>query len=296
MGTGGNIWFWYDNWTPMGPLIRYLGDSGPSCLRILLSARVANAYNNVGWLLAPPRSDMALSLHIHLSTIPLPADSDGEDVFGWFVDGKLCGNFTASKTWEALRPRDTVKDWAPLIWFKGSTPRHAFNMWVSNLDRLPTLARLAAWGLQGSVLCGFCSASTETRDHIFLLCPFTKVIWSLICQRLGDKRAIFNMIITQLVFWSWNWKAPTNLAVLTENKEEMEQDPKFFRFRQALENKGFFVAVEHPETLINQETAVEEPPDDSPIPYYQYASDNTLKLAYWSKEDDEAFRSKHEEV
>ncbi|CAA0397051.1 hypothetical protein AtNW77_Chr4g0308961 [Arabidopsis thaliana] len=104
------------------------------------------------------------------------------------------------------------------------------------------------------------------------------------------------MIITQLVFWSWNWKAPTNLAVLTENKEEMEQDPKFFRFRQALENKGFFVAVEHPETLINQETAVEDPPDDSPIPYYQYASDNTLKLAYWSKEDDEAFRSKHEEV
>ncbi|KAL9816794.1 putative reverse transcriptase zinc-binding domain-containing protein [Arabidopsis thaliana] len=191
MGTGGNIWFWYDNWTPMGPLIRYLGDSGPSCLRILLSARVANAYNNVGWLLAPPRSDMALSLHIHLSTIPLPADSDGEDVFGWFVDGKLCGNFTASKTWEALRPRDTVKDWAPLIWFKGSTPRHAFNMWVSNLDRLPTLARLAAWGLQGSVLCGFCSASTETRDHIFLLCPFTKVIWSLICQRLGLSSSSF---------------------------------------------------------------------------------------------------------
>ncbi|KAL9288689.1 hypothetical protein AtEden1_Chr4g0309181 [Arabidopsis thaliana] len=92
----------------------------------------------------------------------------------------------------------------------------------------------------------------------------------------------------------WNWKAPTNLAVLTENKEEMEQDPKFFRFRQALENKGFFVAVEHPETLINQETAVEDPPDDSPIPYYP--SDNPQKLAFWYKEDSEAYRAKYKQV
>lgn len=72
----------------------------------------------------------------------------------------------------------------------------------------------------------------------------------------------------------------------------MEQDPNF---RQDLENKAFFVALAHPETLNNQEIAIEEP-DDSPIAYYQQASDNTLKLAYWSKEDDEAFRSKHEEV
>ena len=48
----------------------------------------------------------------------------------------------------------------------------------------------------------------------------------------------------------------------------MEQDPNFCRFRQDLENKAFFVALAHPETLNNQEIAIEEP-DDSPIAYYQ---------------------------
>ncbi|CAA0397053.1 hypothetical protein AtNW77_Chr4g0308981 [Arabidopsis thaliana] len=110
----------------------------------------------------------------------------------------------------------------------------------------------------------------------------------------GDKRARLNMMLADVIYYVWNWKAPTNLAVLTENKEEMEQDPKFFRFRQALENKGFFVAVEHPETLINQETAVEDPPDDSPIPYYP--SDNPQKLAFWYKEDSEAYRAKYKQV
>ncbi|KAG7559344.1 ABC transporter type 1 transmembrane domain superfamily [Arabidopsis thaliana x Arabidopsis arenosa] len=143
-------------------------------LIIPLNAKVVDACNDDGWLLAAPRSDQAMALHIYLSTIPVPSDSADDDSFGWYVDDKLCGGFSASKTWEVLRPRVAVKSWASQIWFKGATPRHAFNMWVANLDRLPTLVRLASWGLQVSQHCCLCSAAAETREHLFIFCPFTK--------------------------------------------------------------------------------------------------------------------------
>lgn len=191
--SGYKAWFWYDSWSPMGPLIKWLGETGPSSLRIPLNARVADACNSNGWILAPSRSENALSLQVYLTTIPLPTASadDEEDSFGWYVDDRFFGAFSASKTWEALRPRDTTKAWSTMIWFKGSTPRHAFNMWIANLDRLPTLSRLASWGLNVSNVCCMCSDSVETRDHLFIFCPYTVVIWSAIWQRLRLPNPLF---------------------------------------------------------------------------------------------------------
>lgn len=192
IGNGSAAWFWYDNWSPLGSLIKLLGDSGPSILRIPLNARVANACNDEGWLLAHPRSDHAFSLQIFLSTIPLPCLSTEEDSYGWYVEDKFCVGFSACKTWDALRPRDSIKDWESLIWFKGSTPRHAFNMWIANLDRLPTMSRLASWGLQVTTSCSLCSTSVETRSHLFIDCSFTKVIWQCVFLRLGLQFNLFN--------------------------------------------------------------------------------------------------------
>nr|VDD48719.1 unnamed protein product [Brassica oleracea] len=41
-------------------------------------------------------------------------------------------------------------------------------MWVANMDRLPTRARLASWGLQIPTACCLFSALVETRDHLFI--------------------------------------------------------------------------------------------------------------------------------
>ncbi|KAG7552423.1 Reverse transcriptase zinc-binding domain [Arabidopsis thaliana x Arabidopsis arenosa] len=73
IGNGEDTWFWHDYWTPLGPLLSCMGDQGPRCLRIPLNAKVNSACNENGWLLAQPRSDDALTLHIFLSTIRLPS-------------------------------------------------------------------------------------------------------------------------------------------------------------------------------------------------------------------------------
>ncbi|XP_023639239.1 uncharacterized protein LOC111830743 [Capsella rubella] len=57
-------------------------------------------------------------------------------------------------------------------------------MWISNLNRLPTRARLVSWGMQVSPLCCLCSSYPETRDHLLLSCGFSSEIWNLVQTRL----------------------------------------------------------------------------------------------------------------
>lgn len=128
IGNGSKAWFWHDSWTPFGSLLTSMGDDGPRNLRIPRNAKVADACSENGWLLASPRTDHALSLHIYLSSIQLPLATAADDSFEWVVENKPCEGFSSSKTSEVLRPRGATMSWTDLIWFKGSTPKHAFHM------------------------------------------------------------------------------------------------------------------------------------------------------------------------
>lgn len=152
---------------------------------------VAESIQGITWNLPCPRSQQALDLHIHLTTIKFPLRLQQEDSFGWFVNGTDCNGYSSSKTWEAIRHKDTEKSWVPSIWFKGATPRNAFLMWISHLDRLPTRSRLLSWGLQVSPLCCLCSLFTESRDHLLLSCSFSRTIWQLVQSRLRMNNMLF---------------------------------------------------------------------------------------------------------
>ena len=101
--------FWFDIWTPFRQLIKYLGDSGPRDIRLPLSASVKDATNKTGWTLPQPRSDIAMALHIQLTTVQLPLQQSILDSFHWVVQAKDCKGFSSSETWEAVRPRAEEK-------------------------------------------------------------------------------------------------------------------------------------------------------------------------------------------
>ncbi|KAG7536677.1 Reverse transcriptase domain [Arabidopsis suecica] len=86
VGNGSSASFWFDNWSPFGPLIKYIGADGPRQLRIPLKAKVKDACNSAGWKLPSPRSDVELNLHAHLTTIEVPSSSATQDEFCWVVD------------------------------------------------------------------------------------------------------------------------------------------------------------------------------------------------------------------
>lgn len=90
-----------------------------------------------------------------------------------------------------MRPRQEVQDWVDVVWFKGSVPKHAFNMWIANYDRMPTRARLADWGLPISPNCALCSGHRETRDHLLLSCDFSVEIWKAVFSKCHPPSVMF---------------------------------------------------------------------------------------------------------
>lgn len=169
----------------MGPLIQSIGEDGPRRLRIPVHSTVREACNTAGWTLPSPRSDSEITLHAYLTTIDNPFHSVVEDQYSW-VTAACRGSYSSSKTWDVLRPRGPIQPWSKIIWFKGSVPKHAFNMWVSHLDRLPTRQRLADWGMNILNVCCICSSSPETRDHLLLSCNFAAQIWNQVFIRVGS--------------------------------------------------------------------------------------------------------------
>ncbi|KAG7533165.1 Reverse transcriptase zinc-binding domain [Arabidopsis thaliana x Arabidopsis arenosa] len=201
VGNGRKASFWFDNWTSLGPLIKFIGPDGPRSLRVALNATVAEACDHEGWILAAPRSESALSLHVYLTTISLPSNSLELDTFDWVVEDMNCVGFSSSKTWSVLRPRADPVSWFNSVWFKGATPRHAFNMWVANLDRLPTKARLARWGMNIDTICSLCSSHHEDRDHLLITCDFALFLWNAVITRLHLPRVEFTTW-SELLTWT----------------------------------------------------------------------------------------------
>lgn len=212
VGDGRRAKFWFDSWTPLGPLINFIGAAGPRRLRLPLNSSVADACSQSGWLLPSPRSDAELQLHTHLKMISLPSQSTFEDTYYWLTNGISSKYYSASKTWNDCRPREAEKDWAKLIWFKGNVPKHAFNMWTAQLNKLPTMASLASWNTGINPSCTLCLFGQETRDHVMLTCGFSSEIWRAVLHRLSGNLTGF-LDWNELLSWvkRSSDKAPTLL-------------------------------------------------------------------------------------
>lgn len=155
---------------------------------------MSEACNSSGWALPGARSPAAEQLQVYLTTIPLPSVESPSDNYFWLVNDVPFEKFTAKSTWEDMRQRASIKSWTSHVWFKGSVPRHSFLMWLVHLDRLPTRARLASWGLNTPTSCCLCDDFVECRDHLFLTCSWSQELWRLTLSRLG---------VTVAGFYTW---------------------------------------------------------------------------------------------
>ncbi|XP_013601552.1 PREDICTED: uncharacterized protein LOC106309007 [Brassica oleracea var. oleracea] len=147
-----------------------------------LQASIANACNLDGWLLRGARSPAAETLQIYLTTVPLPSLISGNDSYVWLVNDSALDNYSAKLTWEALRHRAPLQQWSSYVWFKGEIPRHSSNMWLAQLDRLPTRARLSKWGT--NIPTSSCLRNTyiEDREHLFFRCDWSADLWTFVCE------------------------------------------------------------------------------------------------------------------
>ncbi|CAA7030815.1 unnamed protein product [Microthlaspi erraticum] len=186
VGDGTMINLWYDNWCVHGPLIHFVGENGPRLMGIPVQASLTQAYYSHDWNARSRTRNLKIAvLRSLLQTMQPPSPANGADTFLWGPPDQKSTNFSTKKTWDILRPRQTEKRWFKAVWFKKNVPKHAFNFWATNLDRLPLNVRLAKWGLNVNPVCTICHLHDENRDHRFLHCEFSSQVWTLIMQRLG---------------------------------------------------------------------------------------------------------------
>lgn len=184
IGDGSSALFWYDYWTELGPLHQMFGTVGPRSLRIPLTATVSQAVRNGHWNLPPARSELAVTLHIVLSTTPVPNEANGKDVYLWrHRTGGFGKSFVSRVTWELLRNPSPIVPWQSVVWFREEIPRCSFIAWTSYLGRLPTKDRLISWGITVQPGCVLCASADESHSHLFFECSFAAAVWFRFCGR-----------------------------------------------------------------------------------------------------------------
>ncbi|CAH2061434.1 unnamed protein product [Thlaspi arvense] len=94
VGNGDDTFFWWDPWTPFGPLLDFLGKDAPAKLGIPLSSLVKDVMLNGGWNLPPARSEAFLQVLCYIISIE------------------------PSQIWNAIRASKPPVPWAPIIWHK----------------------------------------------------------------------------------------------------------------------------------------------------------------------------------
>ncbi|XP_024009376.1 uncharacterized protein LOC112084468 [Eutrema salsugineum] len=181
IGNGDDTFFWWDPWTPFGPLIQFMGDDGPSRLGIPLFSTVGQQISSQGWNLPNARSEKQLQLYSFLSSI-VPSASCDSPV--WMINGEVQKSFSARYVWNSIRERKEEVPWFKLVWPKVRIPKHAFSAWLFVLDRNPTLDRLRRWGCDVEHLCLLCGVGNESRDHLFFYCPYSMIVWKLVVSKI----------------------------------------------------------------------------------------------------------------
>lgn len=65
------------------------------------------------------------------------------------------------------------------IWKLQLPPKIRFFLWSISQNALPSKANLFHRHISADPICGVCANQTpETLEHIFLLCPWTSIVWS----------------------------------------------------------------------------------------------------------------------
>lgn len=179
--------FWFDTWSPLGPLIDVTGERGFIDMGISRHATVAQA-------LATRRRRQHHSSNLNqiehlLHTYQARGSVISADIPLWKQTGdEYKSYFQSKKTWMLIRKNGVENNWHGGIWFRHFTPKYAFCAWLAIHNRLSTADRMQAWNNGMNTACILCQDPMETRDHLFFSCGYSAEIWSALTKGLLKRR------------------------------------------------------------------------------------------------------------
>ncbi|KAJ4884525.1 RNA-directed DNA polymerase (reverse transcriptase)-related family protein [Raphanus sativus] len=125
IGNGSTASYWCDDWFPHGPLIDFIGATGPCKMGILISSTVLQACSSNGWILpsARCRSPPIAALRTTLLECMSPDPDAPPNQYTWGVSGNRAPLFSIKTTWEFIRESAPFVFWEKAVWFRYAVPK-----------------------------------------------------------------------------------------------------------------------------------------------------------------------------
>ena len=116
-----------------------------------------------------------------IASVPV-GESQEEDSIVW--SGTPTGAFSLKSAWELIRIHHERWPWVRLVWHPVIPKTYSLLCWRILWHRLPTLDHVKRYYPEIAQNCCFCITNSETVDHLFLECVFTREIWRSCCEAL----------------------------------------------------------------------------------------------------------------
>ncbi|XP_074303989.1 uncharacterized protein LOC141638475 [Silene latifolia] len=96
--------------------------------------------------------------------------------------------YTVSNGYEWIRTKKTRVPWAIYVWNTWCLPKHNFVNWLISRKALMLKDRLASLGISTDDKCLLCGIASETHEHFFQHCGFTKLLIYNLMRHLNIRR------------------------------------------------------------------------------------------------------------
>ncbi|GJX96732.1 reverse transcriptase zinc-binding domain-containing protein [Tanacetum coccineum] len=136
--------------------------------------------STVGWGLRD------LGLEMRLYYIPILRYGK-QDCLIWKDQNENKMKFSIRSVWEKFKERKPEISWHKVVWYPQCNPRYAFIVWLAMHKRLATQDRIMAWNKNTNLKCPLCSKESDSHEHLFFKCPYSKGIWRNVTTKMGKR-------------------------------------------------------------------------------------------------------------
>ncbi|XP_022014521.1 uncharacterized protein LOC110914018 [Helianthus annuus] len=164
----------YDIWCPLSPLCSFITVRDIHRPGLTTRSTVNEIVVNGGWSWPVEWQNKFPSLF----NLNVPSLVDGKrDVLMWKSREEKHMPFCTSEVYKDLCVHRQSVQWAKVMWFSQSIPRHAFILWLAYQVRLLTQDRLDRWEVRSDLLCPFCQLQMDSHYHLFFECDYPSEVW-----------------------------------------------------------------------------------------------------------------------
>ncbi|GJV48458.1 RNA-directed DNA polymerase, eukaryota, reverse transcriptase zinc-binding domain protein [Tanacetum coccineum] len=151
-------------------------------------------------------------------------NEDIEDTAVWVSENGNEKCFRISNVWKDISCNDEKVKWYPLVWFAQNIPRHAFVTWLAIQERLMAQDRIKIWRPNNDLKCGLCSKCSDSHDHLFFTCEFSKEV----CHELQNllNSIVIRIVVNAALYFIWQER---NNKIFKKEKRDKETIVKLIK-------------------------------------------------------------------